>query len=127
MPIPAVQAALAELQRRGVLPAGDATDGSAPAAPAAPTPDSIQAAPAPAPDQSSTVSSADVTPVRPNAQVPPQLGGTDNPSPRALERNIRVKMMQGQLAIQDAVNELQRRGINVQLQKEPFESATAVN
>lgn len=117
---PKVQAAIEELRRRGIqvgesqpaqvnLPATPgpgtadlqqnyAAAGAQPAQPAAPT--APMQVPPPGPSD-------------PN--VPPHLGGGQYPSQVALERNLRVKQLQGDLAIADAVNELKRRGINLKL------------
>lgn len=83
---PKLQSALAELQRRGVIP-----QETAPAAAPA-------AAPVPA---------------------APASSGPDFSSPRDVERQLRLKKMKGELAIQDAINELKRRGVNLQLKTQP--------
>lgn len=48
------------------------------------------------------------------------------PSTRALERTLKQKQLQGQLAVQDAINELTRRGVKTKLATEPAESQIAV-
>jgi len=45
----------------------------------------------------------------------------DLSSPRDVERQLKLKTMKGQLAIQDAVNELNRRGVNLKLKTQPAE------
>jgi hypothetical protein len=88
---PKVQSALEELKRRGILPP-------------TPTPPS----PGPAP----MIETADIQAT--GAQPAPDLS-----SPRDVERQLRLKKMKGDLAVQDAVNELKRRGVNLQLRTQP--------
>ena len=52
--------------------------------------------------------------VQPGVQPPEDLS-----SPRDVERQLRLKQNKGQLAVQDAVNELKRRGVNLQLRTQP--------
>lgn len=47
-------------------------------------------------------------------------------STRSLERTLKQKQLQGQLAVQDAINELAQRGVKTKLATEPAESAVAV-
>lgn len=96
-----IQAALAELQRRGLPMSNASMNAGSPAA-----------APAAAP----AVSANDIAPVgESTGQLPPP----DYSSPRDVERQLRLKQMKGQLAVQDAVNELKRRGINLQMKTQP--------
>lgn len=48
------------------------------------------------------------------------------PSTRAMERELKQKQLRGQLAVQDAINELARRGVKTKLATEPAESAVAI-
>lgn len=48
------------------------------------------------------------------------------PSTRVLERALKHKQLQGQLAVQDAINELTRRGVKTKMATEPAESEIAV-
>lgn len=93
---PKIQAALAELQRRGVVPMDE--------------PPTMIDRP--------QVTAANITPVAP-AAAPAAAPAQDLSSPRDVERQLRLKQMKGQLAVQDAVNELQRRGVNLQLKTQP--------
>lgn len=58
--------------------------------------------------------------------VPAPLDDGSIPSTRALERALKQKQLQGQLAVQDAINELQRRGVKTKLEMEPAESEVAI-
>lgn len=108
---PKVQAAIEELRRRGIQ-VGESQP--APATPRQVAPGDLygaQPAQPAAPAQPMQVP----PPGAPDPNVPPHLGGGQYPSQRALERNLQVKQLQGDLAIQDAVNELKRRGVNLKL------------
>lgn len=102
---PRVQSALAELQRRGVIPQDEA-----PAGPVGGSPDT---APAPTATPAPIVA-ADIAP-----PAPAQMPAPDYSSPRDVERQLKLKQMKGDLAIQDSVNELKRRGVNLQLRTQP--------
>lgn len=98
---PKIQAALAELQRRGLIPKDEA--------------------PAPMIEPAS-VAATDIAPMAaPAAPAATAVPQEDLSSPRDVERQLRLKQMKGQLAIQDAVNELQRRGVNLKLKTQPAE------
>lgn len=97
-PDPRIQTAVAELQRRGINLGVNVPD----------------AAPAPMITEPS-VRPSDIPPVQSTGAQPPP----DYSSPRDVERQLRLKQMKGQLAIQDAVNELQRRGVNLKLKTAP--------
>lgn len=111
--------AVAELKRRGLdvsqsTPSAAPDDQSTPASP--PAPDEIPAATAP-----NTPPSADD--ITPTASGP----ADDNASPREMERALRVKQLHGALNIQDAVNELAKRGVQTKLTTQPFEAQTSVS
>lgn len=48
------------------------------------------------------------------------------PSTRAMERELKQKQIRGQLAVQDAINELNRRGVQTKLETEPAEREISV-
>src|SRR5262245_7605552 len=98
---PRVQAAILELQRRG-LPMSDNSMNAGNPAPAPATPPTVSATDIPAAGEAT------------GAQPAP-----DYSSPRDAERQLRLKQVKGQLAVQDAVNELKRRGVNLQLRTQP--------
>jgi hypothetical protein len=108
---PRIQSAVEELKRRGVNLSVKVPD-------AAPAPMIGAAVPAisdesPAP----MIGAADVAPVEPAA--PAAAPSPDYSSPRDVERQLRLKRAMGDLAIQDSVNELKRRGVNLQLKTQP--------
>jgi hypothetical protein len=102
---PRIQSAIAELERRGVKLNVNVPD----------------PAPAPMIDPSAVTPAAPAAPAPAAPPQPADLQATgaqpapDYSSPRGVERQLRLKQMKGQLAIQDAVNELQRRGVNLKL------------
>lgn len=112
-----VSDAVAELKRRGI-DVSQTTPVDDQSAPEAPSPDEIPAA-ATAPN---TPPSADDI-AAPNASGP----ADDNSSPREMERALRVKQLHGALNVQDAVNELARRGVQTKLTTQPFEAQTSVS
>lgn len=107
-PDPRIQAAVEELKRRGVNLSVKVAD-EAPA-PMVGVPAIADEAPAP------MIGEADIAPV---SSAAPQMPAPDYSSPRDVERQLRLKQAMGQLAIQDAVNELKRRGVNLQLKTQP--------
>jgi len=92
-----LSATVEELKRRGVN--------------VAPQPAPVASAPAPAPQP------ADIQPV---PQVAPgAMPAPDFSSPRDVARQLKLKEDKGKLLVQDALNELQRRGVNLALRTQP--------